>query len=94
MIDTRYDVFGISSNECTNNTLNYGNCVLYNQSDERWGNLQLGFGSTTIGSHGCAVTSLAIALTCTGQVPNVENFTPAYLNETIKVNNGFSWIIL
>ncbi len=90
MIDTRYDVFGISSNECTNNTLNYGNCVLYNQSDERWGNLQLGFGSTTIGSHGCAVTSLAIALTCTGQVPNVENFTPAYLNETIKVNNGFS----
>lgn len=90
MIDIRYDLFGISSDECTNNTLNYGNCVLYNQSDSRWGNLQLGFGSTTIGSHGCAVTSLAIALTCTGQVPNVENFTPAYLNETIKVNHGFS----
>ena len=89
MLDTRYDVFGISSDSCSNNTLNYGNCSLYDQGDSRWSNFNLGFGSTTIGSHGCAVTSLAIALSCTGQVPDINNFSPAVLNEALKANNGF-----
>jgi len=90
MLDKRADVFGISSNTCSNDTLNYGSCVLYKQGDARWKNEILGNGPSTIGSAGCALTSLTIALTCTGEVDDVDNFSPLVLNEQLKLSNGFN----
>ncbi len=89
MTDMRERIFGISSDSCTNNTLNYGKCTIFNQSDPRWKSEQLGFGSSTMGNAGCAVTSVAIALTCTGEVTD-SNFSPQLLNERLKAKNGFS----
>jgi len=89
MTNLREKIFGISSDSCSNNTLNHGNCVLYKQNDSRWGSEQLGYGSYTLGNAGCAVTSVAIALTCTGEMSDVTNFSPSVLNKTLKENNGF-----
>lgn len=89
MIEMREKVFGISSNSCSNNSLNFGNCVLYNQADPRWTNVQLGTGAYTLGSSGCALTSVAIALTCTGKVQNVDMFSPVVLNQVLVNNGGF-----
>jgi len=89
MLDKRYDIFGIASSTCTNDTLNYNNCVLYSQSDSRWGSYKLGNSSLTISNSGCALTSVAIALTCTGKVKDVDNFTPLVLHNRMNASGGF-----
>ena len=89
MIETRYNIFGISADNCSNNNMNYGSCVLYNQADSRWGNLNLGYSNDTIAHSGCALTSVAIALTCTGQM-DTSSFSPAILNQALINNNGYS----
>lgn len=43
---------------------------IYSQRDPKWANDKLGFGSTTIGSHGCFVTCLAMMA---GIPPNETN---------------------
>lgn len=52
----------------------------YSQRDPRWANVKLGFGSTTIGSHGCFVTSLSMMV----------NKRPDEVNEILKKNGGFN----
>ncbi len=86
----RKRIFGIESNTCSNNTLNYGKCTIFNQADSRWASDALGHSSVdTLGNAGCAVTSVAIAMTCTGLIDD-DNFSPAILNEKIKeVEHGF-----
>ncbi len=84
MIELREKIFGISDS-C------YGSCVLYSQSDPRWGSDLLGNSSITMSKAGCAVTSVAIAMTCTGLIDDVSNFSPAVLNQAMKnVSNGFA----
>lgn len=90
MFDKRKEVFGISSNTCTNDTLNVGNCVLYNQANPIWFNVQLGTGKSNIGNAGCALTSMAIAMTCTGMIDDVSHFSPVVLNQRLIANGGFS----
>lgn len=87
MTNMRYRIFGIQEDSCTNNTMNYGSCRIFAQGDSRWGNETLGFGPSTIHGAGCALTSIAIAMTCTGETE--EDFTPLVLNEALKANNGF-----
>lgn len=94
MTKKRLEVFGIESNTCTNNTLNFGNCVLYNQADPRWTSSPLGHGGTSIGSAGCALTSIAIAMTCTGQIKDTNAFTPVVLNERLVANGGFDGVLI
>ncbi len=90
MFSKREQIFGISSNTCSNNTLNVGNCVLYDQTDPRWYNVQLGTGRSNLGKAGCALTSMAIAMTCTGKINDVESFSPVVLNQRLIANGGFS----
>ena len=90
MINQRLVVFGIEEDECTNEVLTMGNCVIYAQGDPRWGSHYLGNStSTTLHKSGCAVTSVAIALTCTGQISDVDNFSPLVLNNTLVRTGGF-----
>ncbi len=90
MTDKRQEIFGFSTNSCTNKSLNYGSCVIFKQGDSRWGSETLGYGNETLKSAGCAVTSVAIALTCTGEVTDPD-FSPKVLNDKLKEMGGFSY---
>lgn len=90
MINQRFVVFGIEEDACTNDVLTMDNCVIYAQGDPRWGSHYLGNStSVTLHGDGCAVTSVAIALTCTGQVEDVGSFSPLVLNNTLVRTGGF-----
>lgn len=57
----------------------------FSQRDSRWSNNQLGSCSgTTIGSTGCAVTSMAMLLSYKG-----ANVDPSKLNSWLKSNGGY-----
>ena len=58
----------------------------YSQRNPHWAQEQLGHGSATIGSWGCLMTCMAMALTAFGQ-----RMTPPELNESLKElgNDGF-----
>ena len=61
------------------------------QRDKRWAADQLGPSDCTLGSHGCLVSSVAMACTNLG-VP----LTPGELNERLKKNDGFlpqGWVV-
>ena len=52
---------------------------LYSQRDPKWANIKLGFGNTTIGSHGCKLTSFSI----------ITEIPPDVLNEKFKKDGCF-----
>lgn len=58
--------------------------TLYSQRDPRWASVKLGFGDTTIGSHGCKITSFAI----------LDGRTPLELNQLFKEKGAFSGDLL
>jgi hypothetical protein len=61
------------------------------QKDKRWAANQLGSSTGTLGSHGCLVTSVAMACSNLG----VE-LTPKELNERLKKADGFlpqGWVV-
>ncbi|WP_395736345.1 hypothetical protein [Prosthecobacter sp.] len=61
------------------------------QNDKRWAADQLGSSTGTLGSHGCLVSSVAMACTDLG----VE-LTPKELNERLKKADGFlpqGWVV-
>lgn len=61
------------------------------QKDKRWADDQLGPSSCTLGSHGCLVTSVAMACSNLG-----VKLTPKELNEQLKKADGFlpqGWIV-
>lgn len=49
------------------------------QRDPQWANIKLGTSNTTIGSHGCTITSLTMLLNHYG-----GNYTPDQVNERLK----------
>lgn len=61
------------------------------QKDKRWADDQLGPSDCTLGSHGCLVTSVAMACTNLG-----VDLTPKELNERLKKHDGFlpqGWVV-
>jgi hypothetical protein len=58
--------------------------VRYSQQDPRWKDEKLGFSNLSIGTAGCAVTSLAMLLRGYGQEE-----TPSSLNRKLRQVNGF-----
>jgi len=52
----------------------------FSQRDPRWKDVKLGFGSTTIGSHGCKLTSFSI----------ITGIDPITLNEKFKKDGCFT----
>ena len=49
------------------------NCTIYAQGDPRWSSISLG-GAGSMGEAGCAVTSIAIGISCSGVKTTVPNF--------------------
>lgn len=61
------------------------------QKDKRWAEDQLGSSDCTLGSHGCLVTSVAMACSNLG-----VKLTPKELNERLKKEDGFlpqGWVV-
>lgn len=61
------------------------------QKDKRWVDDQLGASTCTLGSHGCLVSSVAMACANLG-----VDLTPKELNERLKKNDGFlpqGWVV-
>lgn len=56
----------------------------YSQRDHKWSKEKLGFGSTTIGSHGCKLTSFSM----------LDGRTPSELNDLFKKEGCFSGDLL
>ena len=83
MASQRNTMFNINSDFCDGYSQN---CTIYAQGDSRWKNISLGKSSTNMGDSGCAVTSIAIGISCSGTEVTVANFDAGkFLN---KLNEG------
>ncbi len=83
MVEDRERIFGIPADECHNFA---EGCTIYGQSDERWADIRLGNSNATMGGQGCAVTSLAIGISCSGVPVTIEDFDAGKFVEAL--NNG------
>ena len=82
-----YDSEGVMSQKvsCENTSAtNSANCTIFAQGDSRWGNINLGTSSSTMHGSGCAVTSLAIGISCSGTKLTVSNFDAGVLIKTLN----------
>ena len=95
MISARKRIFGLSEDTCeTESSIGEpgtGSCTIWKQGDSRWGSLNLGSSKSTMKGAGCAVTSVAIAISCSGtQINNVAAFNPGTLVTHMNTHSGFS----
>ncbi len=94
MVSARKKIFGLDADICVPSAEigepGQGACTIYRQGDQRWGNIKLGSSSQDISSSGCAVTSVAIAISCSGvQINNVASFNPGTLVQKMNASGGF-----
>ncbi|OGT28083.1 MAG: hypothetical protein A2Z17_07145 [Gammaproteobacteria bacterium RBG_16_66_13] len=66
------------------------------QRNPVWANQTLGFGRVTLGTHGCAVTVLAMLLNCLNPHPDPSNspnplfYTPTTVNHALRAHDAFT----
>ncbi len=95
MVDARERIFGLGADVCVPSygvgEAGTGACNIWRQGDERWGSIHLGSSTkSTMRSSGCAVTSVAIAMACSGtQINNVASFNPGTLVNLMNSSGGF-----
>ena len=87
MSEVRKNVFGIDPDNCAEYS---SDCIIFAQNDPRWKTIPLGKSSTNVGESGCAVTSIAIAITCSGTPLTVDNFNPGVFVNTLNNNSCFT----
>ena len=87
MSDLRKTVFGIDPDNCEQYS---AGCTIYAQGDSKWGSTRLGTSSLTMADSGCAVTSIAIGISCSGTGVTVENFDAKALIDTLNANSCFT----
>lgn len=77
MVSKRKTIFKLSPEDCSASSDfgDFSRCIIFNQFDNRWIDRTLGTTTTTMRS-GCAVTSVAIGISCFGENYD-ESFTPA-----------------
>ena len=86
MIEYRQTIFGIGD-DCSNYS---ANCTIYAQGDNRWGNIHLGNSSAYMAKHGCAVTALAIGISCSGASVTIDNFDAGEFVKALNSGSCFS----
>lgn len=94
MIRFRKDIFGLDADSCNSDyqigEVGNGKCTIYNQNDPRWSKIKLGTSNFNMGNSGCAVTAIAIAITCSGTpINNVAAFNPGVFVNRLNQTNGF-----
>lgn len=95
MVSARKKIFGLDADICEPDTgigePGKGACTIWRQSDSRWGSIHLGSSSTTMSRSGCAVTSLAIAISCSGTTINyASSFNPGTFVNKLNSTGGFA----
>lgn len=95
MVSARKKIFGLDADICEPDTgigePGKGACTIWKQSDSRWGSIHLGSSSTTMSRSGCAVTSLAIAISCSGTTINyASSFNPGTFVNKLNSTGGFA----
>lgn len=95
MVSARKKIFGLDADICEPTTgmgePGKGTCTIWRQSDSRWGSIHLGSSSTTMSRSGCAVTSLAIAISCSGTTINdAASFNPGTFVNKLNSTGGFT----
>lgn len=95
MLKARKNIFGIDADTCATDTPigtpGNGSCTIWKQGDSRWGNINLGTSKSKMSNSGCAVTSLAIAMSCSGTpINNVAAFNPGTFVRKINSIGGFT----
>lgn len=87
MADRRQEIFGLAPYECKKEP---ATCTIYHQGDSRWGKIKLGRSSATMASSGCAVTSIAIGISCANVDVTVDNFDAGVFIKSLNSNNCFT----
>lgn len=87
MVNDRETIFGIPADECNSYS---GQCTIFAQSDSRWGSISLGNSNSHMSDSGCAVTSLAIGISCSGTKITTEDFNPGVLVDAMNKGNCFT----
>ena len=87
MAEMRKTVFGIDPDNCEVYALG---CTIFAQSDSRWGSIPLGNSSLRMSDSGCAVTSIAIGISCSGTDVTVEDFDAGDLIRALNANSCFT----
>ena len=89
MTDARKEIFGLDPEECN------VSCTIWKQGDERWGSINLGISKSTMKSSGCAVTSVAIAISCSGtQINDAQSFNPGTFVQRMNATGGFKGALI
>lgn len=84
--EVRKLVFGIEPDACKYS----GDCIIYAQGDSNWGSVNLGDSSATMADSGCAVTAIAIGISCSGAELSVEEFDAGVFINTLNAGNCFT----
>ncbi len=87
MVSDRETIFGIPADECNSYS---GQCTIFAQSDSRWGRINLGQSNAHMSDSGCAVTSLAIGIACSGTLVTTTDFNPGVLVDAMNKGNCFT----
>ena len=86
MTKLRKRVFGLDANV---DTLSSPSCTIYAQGDPNWSSIKLGNSSTTMGHSGCAVTSIAIGISCSGTKVTIDNFNAGEFIKKLNAGSCF-----
>ena len=87
MANQRNTIFNMTSDFCDGYSQN---CTIYAQGDSRWKSISLGKSNTTMGASGCAVTSIAIGISCSGTEITVANFDAGKFIEALNAGSCFT----
>lgn len=87
MANQRNSIFNMTSDLCDGYSQN---CTIYAQGDSRWKSISLGKSNTNMGASGCAVTSIAIGISCSGTEITVANFDAGKFIEALNAGSCFT----
>ena len=86
MAQLNKNIFGVVPAECKSYS---SDCTIYAQGDPKWASTKVGTGGT-MSSIGCAVTSIAIGISCSDTPVTVDDFDAGVLVEALNKGKCFS----
>lgn len=87
MATQRNTMFDMSDDLCESSSQG---CTYYAQGDSRWKSKHLGNSRLTMGDSGCAVTSLAMGITCSGIETTIPDFDAGKFLDALNAGGCFT----
>lgn len=89
MVNVRRNVFALEPGVCEEKNYN-NNCTIFAQGDPRWKNILIGKSSVSMGNSGCAITSIAIGISCYTNNILISNFDAGKFLKILNNGNCFN----